>query len=132
MYVGGESYQMPIVKERIPVYAKAGSIIPLGPSGQSTSQNRNSPWEIRVYGGGDGAFTVYEDDGTSYNYEKGAYSTYPITWKNSSSTLEIGHRKGTYKGMCKERKLKLVYINGEKQNVTKTVIYSGKKVTLRF
>lgn len=132
MYVGGETYQMPIVKERIPVYAKAGSIIPLGPSVQSTSQSRNSPWEIRVYGGADGAFTVYEDDGTSYNYEKGAYSTYPITWKNSSSTLEIGQRKGTYKGMCKERKLKLVYINGEKQNVTKTVIYSGKKVSLRF
>lgn len=132
IYEGGETYQMPIVKERIPVYAKAGSIIPLGPSVQSTSEDRNAPWEIRVYGGADGAFTVYEDDGTSYNYEKGAYSTYPITWKNSSSTLEIGQRKGTYKGMCKERKLKLVYINGEKQNVTKTVIYSGKKVTLRF
>mgnify|MGYP003406885868 FL=1 len=132
MYEGGETYQMPIVKERIPVYAKAGSIIPLGPSVQSTSEGRNAPWEIRIYGGADGKFTVYEDDGTSYNYEKGAYSTYPITWKASDHTLQIGQRQGTYKGMCKERKLKLVYINGEKQNVTKTVTYSGKKITLSF
>ena len=132
MYVGGETYQMPIVKERIPVYAKGGSIIPLGPSVQSTSEDRNAPWEIRVYGGADGAFTVYEDDGTSYNYEKGSYSTYPITWKDSSRTLEIGQRKGCFKGMCKKRKLKLVYINGGKQDITKTVTYSGKKITLSF
>lgn len=132
MYAGGDTYQMPIVKERIPVYAKAGSIIPLGPSVQSTSEERDAPWEIRIYGGSDGKFTVYEDDGTSYNYEKGAYSTYQITWKDNSRVLEIGQRKGIFKGMCKKRTLKFVYINNESQNVSKTITYSGKKIILRF
>jgi alpha-D-xyloside xylohydrolase len=131
-YDGGATYQMPVVPERIPVYVRSGSIIPLGPSVQSTTEGTDAQWELRIYGGADGRFTVYEDDGTTYDYEKGAYATYTITWQDNHRTLEIGQRKGRYEGMCKDRALRLVYINGDGQGATKTVMYTGKKITIKL
>lgn len=131
-YDGGATYQMPVVPERIPVYVRSGSIIPLGPSVQSTTEGTDAQWELRIYGGADGRFTVYEDDGTTYDYEKGAYATYTITWQDDHRTLEIGQRKGRYEGMCKDRALRLVYINGDGQGATKTVMYTGKKITIKL
>lgn len=131
---GGKAYQMSVTSDRIPVYAKAGAIIPLGPTVQHTGEGLDAPWEVRIYGGADGQFTVYEDDGTTYQYEKGASATYQLTWKDGSRILTISQRKGSYQGMCKSRTLKLVYICGDKQHETliKTVVYTGKRMEIKW
>lgn len=133
-YLGGKTYTVKTDEMKIPVYAKAGSIIPMCLAEKDSESSLHSPWEIRIFVGADGIFRVYEDDGTTYNYEKGAYSTYDISWNDKQHILSIGPRKGSFKGMCQNRKLKLVCINGKGNNLenTKTVIYEGKKITVRF
>lgn len=83
-----------------PLFVRAGSIIPYGPKIEYASE-MNDPIELRVYPGADGTFTIYEDEGDNYNYEKGAYSTIPIRWDDSRRTLTIGKRSGTFAGMKK-------------------------------
>ena len=78
----------------IPLFVRAGSIIPMGPDLQYASEKPADPIELRVYRGADGSFTLYEDEGDSYRYEKGAYATIPIQWKESSKTLTIGAVQG--------------------------------------
>lgn len=133
-YIGGKTYLVKTDTKKIPVYAKAGSIIPLCLAEKDSKSSLHSSWEIRIFVGADGIFKVYEDDGTTYNYEKGAYSTYDISWNDKQHTLIIGPRKGYFKGMCQNRKVKLVCINGKDSNLqnTKTVMYEGKKITVRF
>lgn len=133
-YSGGKSYIVKTDPMKIPVYAKAGSIIPMCFAAKDSKSSLHSQWEIRIFVGSNGMFRVYEDDGTTYNYEKGAYSTYDITWNDKLHTLTIGPRKGSFNGMCKVRKLKLVCVNGKNNNFEniKTLIYKGEKITVRF
>ena len=84
------------------------------------------PWdnlEIRIYPGADAEFSLYEDEGDNYNYEKGAYSIIPITWNDRTRTLTIGARKGNYPGMLQSRQFTIVMPNGQQQTVT----YEGKE-----
>lgn len=90
--------------EKIPVYVKAGSIIPSGPERQHVSQKVDGPVVINVYPGNDVKFTLYEDEGENYNYEKGLYSTISMTWDDAGQQLTIGKRIGSFPGMEKERK----------------------------
>lgn len=85
----------------IPVFAKAGSIIPMKQAGQFAADNADSPIDLHVYPGADCTFTLYEDEGDNYNYEKGAFSTIPIIWEDSTRRLTIGKRKGEFDGMQK-------------------------------
>lgn len=125
---GGREITRETSIDMIPLYIKAGSIIPIGPDVQYATEK---PWdnlELRVYSGANGSFTFYEDEFDNYNYEKGAYTEIPITWNNSSRTLTIGDRKGQYNGMLNSRKFTVVLENG----TNKTVDYQGKKVDIRF
>ena len=85
--------------ERLPLYVRAGSIVPLGPDQEWSTEKPADPIELRVYPGADGDFTIYEDENDTYNYEKGAYATTPLHWNDASHTLTIGDRKGEFPGM---------------------------------
>ena len=80
--------------------------------------------ELRVYPGADASFTLYEDEGDGYNYERGVYSTIPISWTERTQTLTIGERKGSYPGMLEKRQFTVVTLDGRQQ----TVDYSGQEV----
>ena len=94
----------------LPLFVRAGSIIPYGPAIQYAMQT-NDPIELRVYRGADGTFTLYEDEGDNYDYEKGKYATIPISWNEAKRTLEIGKRSGEFPGMLKERTFNVVWIS---------------------
>jgi alpha-D-xyloside xylohydrolase len=126
-YDGGQSVDKTAAYDIIPLYVRAGSIIPLGPDVQYAAEKAWDNLKIKVYPGADGSFTLYEDEGDNYNYEKGAYSEIPFSWNEKQQTLTIGERKGTFKGMLLSRKFTIVMPNG----TAKTVEYKGKKVTCK-
>ena len=127
-YRGGQTLEFSTSLNRVPMFVRAGSILPLGPEMQYTGEK---PWdnlEIRLYPGADGTFTLYEDEGDSYNYERGIYSTIPFHWNDRSHTLTIGNRQGQYPGMLTNRKFTVVMPNGTSQ----TVNYNGKEVAVQL
>lgn len=124
--------------DKIPLFVKAGSIIPMGPHINYASEAVD-PIEVRVYGGANGSFTLYEDDGKSYQYEKGAYSKIAFTYDDQSSTLVIGVRKGSFDGMLQQRTFKVVLVGdyygvGLESPVTvdSIVNYTGSEVVVKF
>ena len=127
-YRGGQRLELSTSLNRVPMFVRAGSILPLGPEMQYTGEK---PWdnlEIRLYPGADGTFMLYEDEGDTYNYERGIYSTIPFHWNDRSHTLTIGNRQGQYPGMLTNRKFTVVMPNGTSQ----TVNYNGKEVTVQL
>jgi hypothetical protein len=93
----------------IPIYARAGAIIPMGPRIQYATQSVD-PIELRVYPGADGSFTLYEDQGDSYAYETGSYATIPMTYSNSTGKITIGARSGSFTGMLANRTFNIVFV----------------------
>jgi alpha-D-xyloside xylohydrolase len=112
----------------LPLYVKAGSILPIGPEVQYSTEKSWDNLEIKVYPGCNGEFTLYEDENDNYNYEKGMYSTITMKWNDRTRMLTIENRKGEFSGMLKERKFNIVTADGAK----KAVAYNGKKVTVKM
>lgn len=125
---GGQTITRETTIDLIPLYIKAGAILPLGPDVQYATEKAWDELEIRVYPGADGRFVLYEDEGDNYNYESGAYTEIPFVWKDSSRRLTIGTRQGAFEGMLKNRKFVVVLPDGSRKEVP----YTGKKVTVRF
>ena len=123
-YAGGQMITLETQLNHVPMFIRAGSILPLGPVMQFVGEKQWDNLELRVYPGGDATFTLYEDEGDNYNYEKGVYSTISITWKESTHTLTIGERKGTYPGMLEKRSFTIITPDGKKQEIQ----YTGKAV----
>jgi alpha-D-xyloside xylohydrolase len=94
----------------LPLFVRAGSILPLGPELQYASEKPADPIELRIYPGADGAFSLYEDEGDNYNYERGARATIPFVWNDKTRTLKIGPRTGEFPGMLKERTFRVVLV----------------------
>lgn len=119
----------------MPLYVKAGSILPWGPDVQYASEKKADDMEIRIYPGANGEFTLYEDEGDNYNYEEGVYSTISFKWDDSQKTLSISDRQGEFPGMLSERQFRLVLVDEtagiglDESTPVKTVGYSGKAVT---
>ena len=120
-YKGGQNITFETSFDRVPMFIRAGSILPLGPEMQYVGEKAWDNLEIRVYPGADGDFTLYEDEGDGYNYEKGIYTTITFHWNNKSRTLTIGNRKGEYPGMLKTRRFTIVLPDG----TTTTIDYDG-------
>lgn len=99
---GGQNVKADAAFETMPLFVRAGSIIPMGPFIQYSTE-KTDPVEIRVYSGADGDFTLYEDENDTYNYEKGLYSLITFHWDNNSKTVTIYDRKGEFPGMLKNR-----------------------------
>ncbi|MDD3789209.1 MAG: glycoside hydrolase family 31 protein, partial [Petrimonas sp.] len=135
---GGQRLQVDAPYAKIPLFVPEGSIIPIGPEIQYTSEKQPESITLYVYGGKNGSFTLYEDEGVNYNYEKGRYATIPLTYHDTTKTLIIGERKGDFEGMLKERMFNVVFIN---QNSPKAfdpdasgteVKYSGNKQEIKL
>jgi alpha-D-xyloside xylohydrolase len=129
---GGETVNRDAPIDLIPIYVKAGSILPLGPQVQYTEEKKWDDLEIRVYKGADGTFILYEDEFDNYNYEQGAYTEIAFHWDDSSRKLTIENRKGSYTGMLNERRFSIKLIEPDTTNEVRLVEYSGKKTTLKL
>jgi alpha-D-xyloside xylohydrolase len=134
---GGVAVNAAAPLDRIPLYVRAGSIVPVGPEIEWAAEKPADPIELRVYRGADGAFTLYEDENDTYDYEKGVYATIPITWNEGKQTLTIGERNGTFPGMLPNRTFQVVFVKERHgtgatstQQPDKTVQYSGQSVTV--
>ena len=125
-YKGGRSITLETTFDRVPMFVRAGSILPLGPEMQYVGEKAWDNLELRVYPGADGRFVLYEDEGDNYNYEKGMYSVIQFGWNDKKHTLTIGARKGEYPGMLQTRTFTVVWPDG----TTKTVNYQGQEINI--
>jgi len=115
----------------IPLYVPSGSIIPWGPDVTYASEKNWQELEIRIYPGANGTFTLFEDEGDTYNYEKGGYTTIPFTWNESTKTLTIGKREGDFTGMQKKRVFKVVVVTSKNNPADKSAVTINGKVTYK-
>ena len=127
-YKGGQNVMLETALNRVPMFVRAGSILPLGPEMQYVGEKSWDNLELRVYPGADGSFTLYEDEGDSYNYEKGAYTTITFQWNNKARMLTIGDRQGRYEGMLQNRQFTVVLPDGSSRQVD----YNGNKITIEL
>ena len=107
---GGQTVTANAPYETMPLYVKAGSIIPVGEELQYASEKPGAPITLYVYAGADATFTLYEDEGTNYDYEKGKYSNITFSYNDSTKELTVGDRAGEFDQMIKERVFKVVYV----------------------
>ncbi|MBS2211967.1 DUF5110 domain-containing protein [Carboxylicivirga mesophila] len=134
---GGQRIMAEAPYEQMPLFIKAGSIVPVGPQIEYTGQKPYAPIKLLVYIGADGAFTIYEDEGLNYNYEKGHYAMIPVSWSDKERVLTIGERIGTYSSMPEEREFEVIFA-GKKNKVDldfdrlkgQKIKYSGKPVQI--
>ena len=133
---GGSKSTVDAPLSQIPIFVRAGSIVPMGPMIQYATQSVD-PLEIRIYKGQDGSFTLYEDEGDSYNYETGKYATIQFTWDDAAGTLTVGARQGSYAGMPASRTFNVVWVgasHGSGVDVTATpdqvVTYDGSQAVV--
>ena len=135
-YNGGQVINKNYPLDVMPLFVRAGSIVPMEAAQQYATEHPAAPYEIRIYAGIDSTFTIYEDDNETYNYEKGQRATYNLSWSNSNKTLKIGSRFGDFPGMIKERVLKIQLISVGKDNqnklIAKTIRYTGAPITVQF
>ena len=138
-YKGGQQVTVDAPYERMPVFVKAGAILPTGPELQYTSEKAADPLTLFVYTGQDGTFSLYEDEGTNYNYEKGAFSTIAIKYNEANRTLSISDRKGSFKGMLSSRTIRVVVIDPKSakpldflQKAAQTIRYTGQETSIKL
>jgi alpha-D-xyloside xylohydrolase len=127
----------PAPLDQLPLYIRAGSILPLGPEMEWSTEKPEDPIELRVYRGADGDFTLYEDENDNYDYEKGVHATIPLHWDDAKQRLTIGDRAGQFPGMLETRTFQVVFVD-ENHGVgitpsdrpDKVVEYAGKQITV--
>lgn len=135
---GGKAETVAAPYERVPLFIPSGAILPVGGDIQSTAETSAEPLTILVYAGADGSFSLYDDEGVNYNYEKGSYSRIPLTFDNASSTLTIGDRKGSFPGMPEKCSFNVVLVNAankvgaDSRPQGKIIEYSGKAVEVKL
>ena len=136
---GGQEISRECPIDILPLYIKAGSILPLGPKVQYSDEKKWNNLDICIYPGADGEFTLYEDEGDNYNYEKGMFSTIRFCWDDDTRTLTIEDRKGEYPNMLKRRNFRITLMQPGKQaaetvivNADKKVSYSGRKISVKL
>ncbi len=125
---GAQTLKVTAPLDVIPMYTRAGTILPLGPIMQSTTLGVSDPLEVRVYPGANAQFSLYEDEGDNYNYQNGASTRIPMTWNDATKTFAIANRLGSFPGMLTERHLNVVLPDG----TTKSLTYTGKAVQIKF
>lgn len=136
-FQGGQTITRETPIDIMPLYIKAGSILPIGQAVQYANEKRWDNLQIRVYEGADGEFTLYEDEGDNYNYEKGRYATITFKWDDKKKILTIGKRKGEFPDMLVSRTFSFVKVSNKQgigmqveENVGKIIRYDGKEVKI--
>ena len=125
---GGQEIERETPMNIIPLYVKAGTILPMAQKVQYAAEKNWDNLELLIYSGADAEFTLYEDENDNYNYEKGAYSTIKMTWNNEEKTLTIGKREGSFNGMLETRTFNIQLITGD----TKEVTYNGNEIKVKI
>ena len=125
-YKGGQSVTVETTLHQVPMFVRAGSILPLGPEMQYVGEKKWDHLELHIYPGADGTFTLYEDEGDGYRYEEGIYTTITFHWNDKARKLTIGQRKGQYPGMLQHRKFTIIWPDGSSQ----VVAYDGNEITI--
>ena len=140
-YLGGQTIDADAPYDKIPVFVPEGAIIPFGPDMEWSNEKPAELINLYVYQGHDGEFTLYEDEGTNYNYEKGKYATIKFAYNDKANTLVIGDRKGSYDGMLKSRRFNIIYHRKGQivanaidfDNISGTIVkYTGKCMSIRL
>ena len=138
-FEGGQQITADAPYEKMPVFVKEGSIIPSGPALQYTSEKAADTITLHVYTGKNAAFTLYEDEDTNYNYEKGAFSNIPFSYNETTHELTIGKRKGSFKGMLTNRTFRIVWVGKDKpggldfENAPAAILnYSGGQLSIQL
>lgn len=135
---GGEKADVKAPYERVPLYVRAGSIVPFGEDMQYTDEKSADHIVVYVYQGADGEFTLYEDEGVNYNYEQGKYAMIPMEYDEEAKTLTIGKREGSFPGMLEKRTFTVVKVNPDKAQPFDlnakgvTVDYTGEEVSVKL
>ena len=136
---GGQTLAAKAPIETIPLYIRAGSIVPMGPFVQYATEKPADPIELRIYQGANGAFTIYEDENDNYNYEQGIHSTIALLWNDQTKTLTIKKREGSFPGMLNTRIFNVVLVKenhgvgvGLADKIDKTVVYNGTLKQIKF
>jgi len=137
-FPGGKTVSRECPLDILPLYVRAGSIVPFGPAVQYATEKPGAPYEIRIYPGANAKFTIYEDDNETYAYEHGQRATYELTWNDAARTLAIGARKGSFPGMIAKRELNIVLATpGKNAGLSqpaeaKTVLYTGAPLEVKL
>jgi alpha-D-xyloside xylohydrolase len=134
---GGQMVKAAAPQDKIPVFVKAGSIVPMGKFLQYTSEKSMDTLEVRVYTGADGMFTLYNDEGDNYNYENGKYKLIHFRWNEQRQTLTIDKAEGEYAGALKKQVFNIIWV-GEAQGAgidvappAKTIVYTGNRISIQ-
>jgi len=136
---GGQKIVADAPYERMPIFVKEGSILPFGPELQYTSEKPADPIRLYVYTGRDASFTLYEDEGTNYNYERKAYANIPIIYSEKDKTLTIGEREGSFNGMPGNRTFEIFVVSPRAKRplsfesaAKQRLNYKGQKVIVKI
>jgi alpha-D-xyloside xylohydrolase len=135
---GGKRIEADAPLSKLPLFVRAGSIVPMGPAMEWATEKAADPIELRIYPGADGDFTLYEDENDSYRYEKGAHATIAMHWDDGAKTLTLGAREGGFAGMLAERRFRVVLVGkehgvgiGESAAAETSVVYNGEKMVVK-
>ena len=139
-YAGGQTIVADAPFDKIPVFVPEGSILPVGPEMEWSDQKKAELIDLYVYAGKDGSYTLYEDEGTNYNYEKGKYAMIDFKYNDAQKTITIAARKGAFDGMLQKRRFNIVLVSdNNRQGISlakapkgKMVKYAGKAVTVKL
>ena len=134
-FEGGQTIKADAKLDEIPLFVRAGSILPIGPREEWVGEKPEAPIEIRIYPGANASFSLYEDEGTNYNYEKGSYSIIPFRWNDQRGELTIDRRKGHFTGMRSERQILVRLVKSDTAGtagMSKALSYTGDAVSLRL
>ncbi len=136
-HAGGRRIEAAAPYESLPLFVRAGSILPMGPELQHTAEKPADALTLWVYTGQDASFDLYEDDGVSYGYEQGAFSTIPLEWTEAKAELTIGARRGSFPGLLAKREIRVVFVTRDRPvphsptpKVTRTLVYDGGAVVV--
>jgi alpha-D-xyloside xylohydrolase len=134
---GGREVEADAPLDRLPLFVRAGSILPLGPEIEYATENPGGPIELRIYRGANGSFDLYEDSGDTYDYQKGMHSIIPIRWDDKGGILSIGARIGSFQGMVNRRQFHIIFVKENhgagasvSTNFDREMTYEGKETHL--
>ena len=137
-YDGGQTVSRNVSLDTLPLFVRAGSIVPMGPVVQYATERPDAPYEIRIYAGADAAFTLYEDDNETYDYERGQRVTYTLSWNDAAHRLTVEPRQGSFAGMTRTRELRIVLIEPGRSSQARaagsarSVRYDGQPLEVQF
>ncbi|WP_331353231.1 TIM-barrel domain-containing protein [Cellvibrio sp. UBA7671] len=138
-FIGGQTIKADAPFTQMPLFVKAGSIVPTGAAIQHVDEGLNTPLTLNVYAGANGNFEIYEDDGRSTKYESGEWARIPVSYDDATGTVTVGDRVGGFTGMANERKISVRFISGVNKDaanfdvgVQETITYAGKSVTVKL